>query len=88
MADPYGWHDWHGRIGGRIHPKSHVVGSDWNMEKREKAAKATKAVKATNAVKATKATNTKRTAKRTNAQRNVSRKNLPYSEKWNVHPPI
>lgn len=63
MADPEGWHDWHGRIGGRIHPKSHVVGSEWNMKNREAAKKANK----------------KKTAKRTNVQRNVSRRNNSHS---------
>ena len=59
MGAPYAKSDWHGRIGGPLHPDDHIEGSEWNKRNRNREAKA----------------KTKKTAKRTNARRNVSRRN-------------
>ena len=36
-GEPIAKSKWHGRMGGPIHKKSHVLGSEWNMEQRMKA---------------------------------------------------
>lgn len=50
MGLPYAKSDWHGRMGGPLHPEDHIEGSEWNKKKRANANRK-KTAKRTNAAR-------------------------------------